>query len=279
MNIEELLLKQHEDGSFGRFHSMSRENSLTTEKVLRRCFFLNLDKDHSLLSKCLEYLKKCLNHEIMIPDRREKVINWDVFEELMFSAWLHNFRVTDEKVIAIQQLWAQVIENSVIDGKFDMNEYKKQYRLVFGKKGLREIDPASFYMVSLLRDGLNVNAKQAYFQFILKQGIYYIYHHTLSEVPRIFDSQYTINYLIAIKLVAPYASSKDDLRFVRAWLDENRSVNGHWEMPDLKPDGFVFPRSDNWRKYEHKLADINSFIHEILFEIEFNSRRGMDNAQ
>lgn len=140
--------------------------------------------------------------------------------------------------------------------------------MVFGKEGVREIDPGSFYMVSLLRGQLNSDAEQAYFQYIMEQGIYYIYHQNIFQIPKVFDSMTTIYYLIAIRLISIYAHSKTDLAFLRVWLDDNRSITGTWEMPNLKPDGFVFPRSDNWRKYENKVADINDFINEVLEAIE-----------
>jgi len=263
MNLEELGRLQHPDGGFGRFHSMSSDNYLTTEKALRRFWFLNLDNNHPIVSKCLDYVKKCLYKELITTDRREKVINWDAFEELMFSSWLTLFKVEDEKVISTKLKWKTVIENSIIDNKLDYLEYKKQYRLMFGKQGQREISPSSFYMVTLLTDILSPIAKQAYFNFIMEKGIYYIYDKNLYELPKIFDSKYTISYLIAIKLIAPYAG-KNDLEYVKIWLDNNRTPKGDWEMPSIKPDGIVFPISENWRKRENKKRDINLFINDVI---------------
>ena len=267
MKIKDLVLRQNPDGGFGRFHSMNSDNSITTEKVLRRILFLNLDKNHSVVKKCIEYVKKCLYKDIIIPDRKEKVINWEVFEELMFSAWLNKFSVEDEKVTLNQLIWKSIIENSIIENKFNINEYKKQYRLMFGQAGLREISPSSFYMVCLLRDKLTISAKQAYFQYIMERGIYYIYYKNLFEVPTIFDSKNTVYYLVAIRLISPYVTSKDDLKFVKDWIYKNQSQDGYWHMLNLKPDGIVFPRGDNWRKKENKFEDINNFINEVLFEL------------
>lgn len=263
MKIEDLALRQNTDGSFGKFHSMSIDNSITTEKALRRFLFLNLDNDYPVVKKCIDYVKQCLYKNIVIPDRREKVINWDVFEELMFSAWLNNFHVDDEKVSSIQLVWKSVIENSIIDNKFSFEEYKKQYRLTFGAKGLKVISPSSFYMVCLLAKKLTLSAKQAYFQYVMEQGIYYIYNKNLFEVPTLFDSKNTIYYLIAIKLISPYAS-ENELNFVKTWIYKHRSLEGYWDMPNLKPDGTVFPRINNWRKNENKLADISQFINDVL---------------
>lgn len=266
MKIEDLALRQNLDGGFGRFHSMSSDSSITTEKALRRFLFLGLNKDFQIVEKCLQYVKKCLYKEIIVPDRREEVINWDVFEELMFSAWLNMFQVEDEKVASIQQVWKNVIENSIINNEFSFMEYKKQYRFMHGIKGLREIGPSSFYMVCLLKNKLTPSAKQAYFQYVMEHGIYYIYNKNLNEVPTVFDSKNTIYYLIAIKLISVYANLEMDLNFVKTWLNNNKS-DDYWDMSNLKPDGIVFPTSDNWRIYENKLVDINNFINEVLSEL------------
>lgn len=267
MKIENLAQIQNQDGGFGRFHSMSYEMPITTEKALRRFLFLNLDKEEPIVKKTLNYVKKCLHKEITIPDRKEKVINWNAFTELMFSSWLTIFQVKDEKVLMIQDIWKNIIEASIIDNKFDINEYKKQYKLVYGNVGVREIDPGSFYMVCLLKNLLNDTAKKAYFNYIMERGIYYIYGKNLYQLPSVLASKATIYYLLAIKLISSYTTSEDDLHFVKKWIEANKSVDGYWQMDNLKPDGIIFPQSDNWRKRENKIKDINEFMNDILFSI------------
>lgn len=92
----------------------------------------------------------------------------------MFSSWLNLFEVEDEKVVSIQLKWKSVIEKSIIDDKFDYTEYKKQYRLMFGNKGLREISPSSFYMVCLLKNILIPSAKKLTFNTLWKR-VYIIF--------------------------------------------------------------------------------------------------------
>lgn len=267
MNIKYLESIQNSNGDFGSFHSMSSNSSITTEKALRRFLFLGLDINYPIVKRCLDYVKRCLYKEIYIPDRREKVINWDVFEELMFSSWLNIFNVKDEKLTSTKMQWKRVIENSVVDNKFNYDEYKKQYRSTFGSLGKREISPSNFYMVTLLKGVLTPDISNTYFKYIMEKGIYYIYDKNLYEVPACFDSFKTINYLIAIKLIASFAESSDDLNFIKNWLYKNMSSEGKWIMMKVKPDGVIFPRSENWRKKENKLADINFFINEIISDV------------
>lgn len=264
MKIDYLMSIQNPNGSFGQFHSMSNTSKLTTEMALRRFYFLNLDKEIPIVDKCLDYVIKCLYKEIVIPDRREKVINWDVFEELMFASWLNLFYINDNKVNQIQSIWVDVIEKSFINNEFNIEEYKKQYRSTFGKQGLKEINPASFYMVCLLKNKLSKGASEAFFQYVMKNGIYYICGNNLFDLPNIFDRKYTINYLNAIKLISPYSIQKEELNFVRDWIHKNQSQDGYWHMANLKADGIIFPRSNDWRNKMNKLNDIKAFITEIL---------------
>lgn len=267
MKIDELEKIQNSDGSFGTFHSMSSNSSMTTEKALRRFFFLGLTKDVYIVERCLDYVRKCLYKKLIIPDRREKVINWDVFEELMFSAWLNLFQVEDKLVKSVQLTWKRVIENSIINGEFVVSEYKHQYRLIFGPKGLREISPANFYMVCILKDVLENDASRAYFNFIMRKGIYYIYDKNLYELPAVFDSKDTISYLIAIKLISSFSREKSNLEFIEEWIVENRDNDGNYYMENIKADGVVFPLSNNWRKKDAKISDINKFMEDVLVTI------------
>ena len=68
-----------------------------------------------------------LAKEIVIPDRREK-LNWDVFEELMFSSWLNLFEVEDKLFNTIK--WKSVIEKSLLMISL-ITRNIKQYRLMF----------------------------------------------------------------------------------------------------------------------------------------------------
>ena len=97
----------------------------------------------------------------------------------------------------------------------------------------------------------------------MEKGIYYIYNNNLYELPLIFDSKNTIYYLLAIKFIAPF-SKENDLNFVKEWLDNNRTSKEMWEMPNLKPDGIVFPTSENWRRSDNKISDINTFINDVF---------------
>src|SRR5690606_1021550 len=137
-------------------------------------------------------------------------------------AWLKLFNYRDSLIEKVISRWKNIIEKSVVFGKIDYEEYKKQYRLEYGRSGVREISISNFYMVCLLKDVLDEDIKSAYFNYVMEKGIYYIYDNNLFELPHNFDSKQTINYLVAIKLISFYAN-KGDLDFVYEYLMKNRN--------------------------------------------------------
>jgi hypothetical protein len=266
MNIEKLRNAQLDDGSFGPFHSMSTHGTMTTEKALRRMYHLDLPIEHDMLEKSIKYVKRLLYKKQTMPDRVEKVIPWYVFSELMFSAWLSLFNVADSQVFECRDKWAKIISASHKDGKFSLDLYNAKFQETFGKLEPRQrvINPACFYCVVLLKDGLDSHVKKIYFDYVMSKGIYYIYDNPLTILPKNFDSKETIRFLEAVKLVSAYCVDKEDLKFVKQWiLDHEESANG-WTMVNLKPDSIVFPKSISWRKSIDKENDINKYLTNVI---------------
>lgn len=266
MTLNTLSRLQLEDGSFGPFHSMSSNGIMTTERALRRFYFLNLTPKHEVVKKALTYVHKCLHREIIISDRPEKVIHWESFCDLMFSAWLLLFSFPSSKANEVRSQWISILEKSIVNGAFDPSQYNQVYCHYIKPlhSGERAISPASFYVVALVKNGLNKGTTKAYFEYIMQQGVYYIYDKPLHALPEIFGSKDSFSYLEAIRLVLPYAIEKEDLSFVKEWVEV------HFRQIDqvarcIKTDGLIFPKlAENWRSKKAKQMDINNYFIEFL---------------
>ncbi len=266
MNITAFTSKQLVNGSFGSFHSMSRNSTITTEKFLRRCMFLRIDKTNPFLAKTLTYIKKCINREIEIPDRKEVLIQWHNFEDLMFSTWLLIFDDLNERAVKIINDWANVIEASVIDNHFNFTSYLHNYQKIFGNLKVRQrvINPTNFYVVSLIKNRLSNIASSGFYEHIMNKGVYYIYSNNLKDIPYEFDHKNTIFYLYAILLASSYNPKDPTLVKIKKWILDYQSKDGYWYLNNIKADGIVFPFSTNWRKKDDKLNDIKKYMNCIL---------------
>ena len=90
--VHQLGSEQHENGSWGRFHTMDtkkRQKIVTTEFGVARARALGLDASHPILLKTIQYITKLLNNVIPFPDRREVTVhNWDDTIQLVQAATL-----------------------------------------------------------------------------------------------------------------------------------------------------------------------------------------------
>lgn len=150
---------------------MSTYGNMTTERALRRMYYLDLPIESDMVEKTIAYVKRLLYKKQTMPDRVEKVIPWQVFSELMFSAWLTVFTVLDSQVVECKDKWAQIIGSSHNDDVFSLDIYKTKFQEMFGKLEPRQrvIHPACFYCVVLLKDAFDSHRKNLYFSYVMSK--------------------------------------------------------------------------------------------------------------
>jgi hypothetical protein len=269
----EILNLQREDGSWGYFHTLSEpgKTPITTEQALRRLYILGYSIADEPIQKSVAYMNDCLLGKKQIPDRREKLHNWDIFTQLMLSTWIRKFTKDCDPANKIADIWANIISLAFADGGYNHDKYVAAYEEAFGIKprGGRLMDFVNFYQVSLVSDCLDEPIESLVFDYILNHdtGIYYIYESRLSDLPEAFESKKASRYLAAIELLVNYKKSKGRLSFVVDWLNENRNENGKWDMGSTVKDKVYFPLSDNWRKRTSREADCTYRIEKLLWHI------------
>lgn len=272
----EIISLQSEEGSWGNFHTLSdpvKGRPITTEQALRRLQILGYTIEDEPIKRAVAYMHECLAGSKQLPDRREKLHNWDIFTSLMLSAWIRRFSPEDALANKTAEKWAEIIRCSFADGNYSHENYVNRYTKVFdlSPRGGRLIDFASFYQVSLLANFLDKDTEQAMFRYLLnyKSGIYYIYDKYLSIPPQTFQSKQASRYLGAMELLSEYKTPtcKEKLRFVTAWLNQNREADGSWDMGSMVKDGVYFPLSDSWRSGEARKQDCTYRITNLIRNI------------
>lgn len=270
---EVIISLQNSDGSWGFFHSLScnfKCSSITTEQALRRLQILGFTMDDEPIQKAVSYMHSCLAGERQIPDRREKLHDWDLFTSLMLSTWIRRFTSDDPLANRTAERWAEVISNAFSDGTYHHDRYVKAYKQVFKKapRGGRFVDFVSFYTVSLLADFLEAPLEEALFDYILSHdtGIYYIYEHCLLNTPEVFKSKQASRFIGAIELLSEYKNPrcKAKLKYVADWLLRNSEPDGTWDMGSASKDGMYFPLSDSWRLEETRKIDCTYRISRLF---------------
>ncbi|QQO09933.1 hypothetical protein [Breznakiella homolactica] len=271
-----ILQLQHDDGSWGYFHTLSNpspKQPMTTEQALRRLEILGFTYDDKPIRTAVDYLHHCLTGKIQLPDREEKIHNWKIFTDLMLAAWIRRFISNDKTANDIAEKWSEIINAAFKNKVYNNDLYVTTYRNLFGIKprGDRLVDFVSFYQVSLLTNELNKDLEEAYFDYILEHetGIYYIYNKRLTIFPEKFRSKETGYYIRAIELLAKYDNPelKKKLMFAADWLQENKTEEGKWDLGIKSKDGINFPLSDSWRNENDRIDDCTYRIHSIVNKI------------
>ena len=272
----EIIELQKEDGSWGYFHTLSnpsKRNPITTEQAIRRLEILGYTINDKPIIKAVSFMQDCLVGKKAIPDRREKIHNWDIFTALMLSTWIRRFIKDDYNANDVGKKWAEIISHAFKNGVYDNNLYVDTYKKVhrLPPKGGRLLDIANFYHVSLVTDLLDDKIALALIEYILQNqsGIYYIYGKQLSILPQTFKSKEASRYITAIELLSEYRSPgcKEKLMYVVEWLNINKEHEGYWDMGTKVKDGVKFPLSDSWRKKELRIKDCTYRISKLIKNI------------
>ncbi len=273
---KEIIMKQNREGSWGYFHTLSepKKYPITTEQALRRLQILGYTIDDEPIQKAVSYMSDCLAGKKQIPDRREKLHNWDIFTDLMLSTWIRRFTNDIDKANSVAETWANIVTHAFSKGEYLHDDYVNAYRSAFGMipRGGRLIDFASFYLVSLLSDQLDESTERKVFDYILykENGIYYVYDQRLTVLPAGFTSKQASRYIGAIELMSLYHRNISKLRFVTDWLKSNQNESGCWDMGNGVKDYVYFPLSDTWRQKMNREMDCTYRIKKLLLLLTSN---------
>lgn len=269
---KQIISLQQEDGKWGTFHSLSQfyNSSITTEQALNRLERLGCTIEDDCIRKAVSYMNDCLTGKSSLPDRREKVHDWDVFTSLILSTWIRRFTDDNPNANKVARQWADIVSAAFVNGNYDHEEYVTAYRDILKPNGGRLINFMNFYPISLLRDCLDKETEAAVVDYIIHQdsGIYYIYDRRIADLPLVFQSRETSRYLAAIELLSKYKHAKYKLSYVLNWLNENKNESGRWDMGRTVKDNVYFPLSDNWRKQEAREADCTERIMRLISVLE-----------
>ena len=272
---------QKSDGSWGYFHTLAMPTSgkaIATEQAINRLRRLGFTKDDEPIQKALVYMHNCLANTSLMPDPREKRMDWDIFIELMLSAWIRKF--TDDDALANNTAlkWKTIAAAAFQSGEYEQDRYintlyeimRPKYGTARRHKELLRID--YYYPISLLAGEIDESFEKAFFDFTMgsETGYYYGFVGSVMQPPKDFRSKEASRYLSAIELYCDYPNGycKKKLKPVVNWLNANRNANGKWDMGAGVKDGTCFPLSDSWRTSESRENDCTYRIERIISSLE-----------
>ena len=267
---KEIISLLDEEGKWGYFHTLfaDSKSSYTTEKALRRLEKLGYTIEDACIQKAVSYMNDCLTGIKEIPDKREKLHDWNIFTSLLLATWIRRFTKDNAAANAVAEKWAKIVTIAFKDGKYNHQEYIRAFYDIFGMKpkGGKLIDFVQFYGVSIINGCLDKETEIKVLEYIINKpdGIYYTYDKCIKILPDVFESKQASWYLGSIELLSEYETAKYQLQFVVDWIKENIKENGKWDMGRSTKDGLYFPLSNDWRKDETREFDCTNRIMKLL---------------
>lgn len=273
--VQQIVELQHEDGSWGHFHTLSqptKEQPMTTEQALRRLRILGLTKHDESIARALAYME--LNLKQPYPTVfHEKKHDSKTYGDLMLATWIRLFDPDNEAALIVARKWANVIARAFQNGEYSHTDYVAAYEAEFIKLNPKAgclADFVVFYQLSLLPGLLSSQIESAMLDYVLahSNGIVYIYNSVLNTLPEQFTSRKANGYLAAIEILSAYSLAPQKMGFVTEWLKSQQDENGQWDMGSIVKDGIHFPLSDSWRKAVDRKRDCTARINKLLKKLE-----------
>ncbi|MDR0946525.1 MAG: hypothetical protein LBM87_02085 [Ruminococcus sp.] len=276
--VKQILDLQHEDGSWGFFHTLSnptKAQPMTTEQALRRLRVLGLTKDDEPIKRAIAHMERLLTDEIPGLDRIEKSPNWAINRSRIIAADILRFDRTNSIALGIAKRWVLVMEQACASGTVDFDVYLSCYLNEFGIPLMINADKAKKqcgndicnYYPAVMYAGLQTErAENAWLDYLLQYqgGMYYVYEKPLNIVPTVFASKQTSYWLAALEVIADYRLALKKLGFVVDYLMQNQLSPHVWDLGQQAKDGIYFPLSDSWRKAEDRQRDCTVRIQKLL---------------
>jgi hypothetical protein len=203
--VQQITDLQHEDGSWGHFHTLSqptRAQPMTTEQALRRLRILGLTKDAEPIARAIAYMEQNLKQPFPTVFH-EKKHDSKTYGDLMLATWIRLFDPNNETALIIANKWAKIISSAFKEGLYSNDSYVSAYEAEFVKMNPKAgclADFVVFYQLALLPGLLNPEVESAMLDYILphKRGIGYICKSPVNVLPEVFAAKNASWYLSAM---------------------------------------------------------------------------------
>lgn len=268
-HVRKITDEQLEDGSWGRFHTLSTitKDPVTTEQALKRLYHLGLDSDDTPIKKAISYMEGHLEDKYDFRDYNEKKHDWRLFTHMMAATWILIFDNDNELALDVAKKRAKVLEHTFKDGHYDSDAYVEAYNDILNpEKGKFVWKIENFYQVSMPKGLLSKDTERAFIEYITSsdKGIYYIYDKPLNILPPEFISKEALRFINAYSLIAEHDIHNDNIQRFIDWVYSQKDSDSLWDIGAKAKDKYALPLSDSWRKSINRKIDCTITILKVL---------------
>lgn len=190
----------------------------------------------------------------------------------MLATWIRRFTHDDVLANNIAIKWRAAAVAAFCTGKYNAEAFYNTFGKISNQKHGRLAGLDMYYPILLLSGEIDAHIEKAYYDYIMnsEKGYYYGFTGAVTRLPNEFCSKEASRYLAAIEVYCEHTNRycKDKLRFVIAWLNDNKNANGKWDMGPTVKDGVYFPLSDSWGTSELRENDCTYRMEKFISSLK-----------
>jgi hypothetical protein len=271
-HVQTLANEQHDDGSWGRFHSQDsrrKQKIPTTELAVERALHLGLDPAHPILLKTANFIEHVLNQTLPFPDPPETNNRWETGKRLFLASTLSMIQPDHPLVLQEHSLWLSIAERAFQSGQYVQGDeieahaeltgasVKDSYLTLNGKYQLNLIGSQSGKLPAKLAKSIMTWVWER------PDGIRYLGQPL--KTPPGFKPEVVDHWLSSLALTLlrfPYVYHHT--QHAIDWLLSQRTVDGYWDFGPCPRRSTFFPLSENWHNPKHRRFDWTTRVLSIL---------------
>ncbi len=270
--VQQLILEQHLDGSWGRFHSpnsTSRQKIISTEFSIDRGLALGLDASHPAFCRVVDYLTQLLSGQRDFPDPAERNDRWPVGVGLFSAAALALLKPNHPFLDHAWDLWAEIAARAFKNGDYDAEaEIQAHHNLTGATIKDSYLLLNNKYALTLLSARIDDLPETLFAQIVAwvwnySQGIRYL-GVSPAKLPVDMNPGILDRWFSTHELLSRFPTWCDLAGDVIDWLLMGMDDDGFWDFGPRRTGSYYFPLSPNWRKAIYRKFDWSTRVLVLL---------------
>ena len=271
-HVQTLANEQHDDGSWGRFHSQDsrcKQKIPTTEFAIERAKQLGLGPSHPILIKAANFIELVLAQTLPFPDPPETNNRWETGKRLFLASTLSMIQPDHPLVLQEHALWLSIAERAFQSGQYLQEDeikahaertgasVKDSYLTLNGKYQLNLIGSQPGKLPPELAKSI------VSWVWERPDGIRYL-GQPLNAPP---DSKPEVvdRWLSSLGLILErYPSEYQQTQPAIDWLLSQQTEDGYWDFGPCPRRSTFLPLSTNWYNPQHRRFDWTTRVLSIL---------------
>lgn len=269
---EILRNEQHEDGSWGRFHTEDtkrKQKIPTTQFAISRAIELGIDQGDKMLSSAIRYMQEVLSDRRRWPDVYEKNVWFAPGVKIFTAAALSTVDSENPLVARVRDQMIEIYRRTLHSGIYNRSEERSASLDVLG------VDVSGSYisissapnleLIGSCNGSFPIEMQQTLFKAIWNEQVKTFYLRPRpSRFPDTILSRDFLWWFHTVNVMTRISTPTDIAEKLIEWFQANRGTDGLWDGPRQPGRTAEFPLSESWRRSGNRAIDYSTQIGSLI---------------